>query len=764
MKRICFLILAMVLILAMATMVSAEQAPASGQFSDTVNWSFADGVLTLSGTGPVDNPVFTENPWYAFKYDVHKVVVQEGITVIGYCCFAGFSNLTEVQLPDSLEVIGQQAFSLTGIKELTIPKNVHTIGESHDPSASVGLQNDLLENIFVDDANPHYYDIDGILYCRDHATLVCCPSGKQLGAFAVPAGIKHIGTSAFGKNHSLTALQLPQGLLTIGNSSFYATDLEEVTIPGTVTTVGPSAFMTCKKLRSVTVSAGVTAVKSRAFAFCDQLETVTVLNASCQLAEESELFPGTALLVGYENSTLHKYALQFGCRFRNLETGVTTNYYREGGLAAFLPTDLTASNAVECIVSSHSTATGERNGYQPHAFIPDDPAHPVYQDIYNTTLEITKSCSTDRQKVEAVMNWLHSNITYAFGVGGGSFTPENVYSTWSASPRVGNCMVYSKFTGLMLRILGIPTATASNATHEWILALVDGKWLRVDTTNGWVADTGYEDDTSKIFFCVGDVGCVIDDFSGIKVASYGTWTDDTKTTNDIYIPSYVSHIYRTTFSMRKYAPGQPKVTLRGEKGSYAESYVKNQLPSYEITYEGNKFVARERAHIHTPGSYLTDVSEHWQVCSGCQATLNRGAHLWGSNNTCTVCDRQKPPVATTPTVPATSTAPVTTHPATTVPATTVPETTVPETIVPPATVPVTTPAPTVPPTTGAASAPAGTVQPSQTAPMASTPAPTVPQGSAEDGPSAVVWVVIAVAAAGGAAAAAWILLKKRHKA
>ena len=60
----------------------------------------SNGTLTLRGTGDTWNygnwSVFTNNT------NIRKVIIEEGITSIGMGAFEGCSNISSVELPDSL--------------------------------------------------------------------------------------------------------------------------------------------------------------------------------------------------------------------------------------------------------------------------------------------------------------------------------------------------------------------------------------------------------------------------------------------------------------------------------------------------------------------------------------------------------------------------------------------------------------------------------------------------------------------------------------
>ncbi|MDE7261702.1 MAG: InlB B-repeat-containing protein, partial [Oscillospiraceae bacterium] len=67
-------------------------------------------------------------PWAGIKQNITKVVVEEGVTNIGAYALSYCRKLSSAALPESLTEIGTYAFHATGIKRLTIPAGVDTIG------------------------------------------------------------------------------------------------------------------------------------------------------------------------------------------------------------------------------------------------------------------------------------------------------------------------------------------------------------------------------------------------------------------------------------------------------------------------------------------------------------------------------------------------------------------------------------------------------------------------------------------------------------
>ncbi len=111
-------------------------------------WNLADGVLTISGTGPITvdteahyrYPVSStaggfvhsssDNAWKPVREKVNKIVIEEGITDIPESAFAYFTNLVEVEIKPGVNSIGEKAFySCNSLSKITIPSSVTSIGE-----------------------------------------------------------------------------------------------------------------------------------------------------------------------------------------------------------------------------------------------------------------------------------------------------------------------------------------------------------------------------------------------------------------------------------------------------------------------------------------------------------------------------------------------------------------------------------------------------------------------------------------------------------
>lgn len=87
-----------------------------------------------------------------------SVNLPDGLTVIGDHAFDGCTNLTEIDIPNGVTSIGSNAFTLTALKKVTIPASVTDINYSFRGS------NSLLDLVIIfESATPAYIYYDSIV-------------------------------------------------------------------------------------------------------------------------------------------------------------------------------------------------------------------------------------------------------------------------------------------------------------------------------------------------------------------------------------------------------------------------------------------------------------------------------------------------------------------------------------------------------------------------------------------------------------------------
>lgn len=240
------------------------------------------------------------------EYDGYPVQFVE----LGDSVFKNCTNLTEITLPDEISAIPQQAFygctslttvhasnvteiesdafcNCTSLTTLNVSENVVKMGadalyhtaifnEQYDEDGNeavikyfnnwvIGVKSNLSEN-------------EKDIVIQEGTVGIADSSIRYINSVQLPSTLKYIGDRAFQNQYpyiNLSEMNLPEGLISIGDYAFESTDLKEITIPSTVESVGSYAFSKTK-IETVVVESGVKEINDYAFNDCSNLKTVTI--------------------------------------------------------------------------------------------------------------------------------------------------------------------------------------------------------------------------------------------------------------------------------------------------------------------------------------------------------------------------------------------------------------------------------------------------------------------------------------------------------
>jgi hypothetical protein len=223
-----------------------KTVPMTENKTDAITWTLNDGILTISGKGPI---AYGSWPWRNLddgSPDITAIIINDGVTNIGSYAFAYNDKVMYVSIPNSVTAIGEDAFK--GCKGIT--------------------------------------------------------------SIIIPDGVINIGDAAFENCINLVSVNIPNSVLNIGNFAFRGcTKLITIDIPDSVLNIGYNAFTDCKNLLHVTLGKNVAYIGFDAFDGCKKIKTVTSNNPiPPHLETEEEFFD--SLPLPYDNKALNNRVLE----------------------------------------------------------------------------------------------------------------------------------------------------------------------------------------------------------------------------------------------------------------------------------------------------------------------------------------------------------------------------------------------------------------------------------------------------------------------
>ena len=148
----------------------------TGFCGDSVQWSLSDGVLTITGSGQMQNFHKGRRPW---RGSIKSVIIEEGVTNIGSRAFEYNSWLKEISIPSSVKTIGDSAFvNCVSLKKIVIPNSVTSIGKT------------------------------------------CFARCYNLSSISLSSNLQFIGEKAFDRCESMTDIIIPNSVQSIGYKAF----------------------------------------------------------------------------------------------------------------------------------------------------------------------------------------------------------------------------------------------------------------------------------------------------------------------------------------------------------------------------------------------------------------------------------------------------------------------------------------------------------------------------------------------------------------
>lgn len=277
-KRVVLWILATVLVLC-ALVLPNEARAATTQ---GLHYSVEDGEVTITGC---DNSVSGE-------VVIPKTIEGYPVTTIGAWAFMQRIHITQIKLPNSVKTIEEHAFALCyNLTKVSISASVTEI-QGHPFQGCTKLT-----TVTVAAKNTAYSaDAQGVLFNKKKTKLIAAPGALE-GSYSLPGTVKTIGNSAFSSCTKLTSVRLPDALKTIEAEAFKGCTMAKLTIPAGVTKIASDAFADCQSLKKIVVNKDNKVYSSDSSGVLFNKSKTVLINAPGGLSG-SYILPHTVELIG----------------------------------------------------------------------------------------------------------------------------------------------------------------------------------------------------------------------------------------------------------------------------------------------------------------------------------------------------------------------------------------------------------------------------------------------------------------------------------
>ena len=276
------------------------------------------------------------------------------VTSIEAIAFYGSTELTSVDIPNSVTEIGQEAFgNCPGLTSIVVDSgnprfdsrnNCNAIIETADNVLIAGCKNTIIPNSVTKIGN---FAFD----CCDSLTSIVIPNSvTEIGHYAfyscdsltsidIPNSVIEIGYGVFESCSGLTSIVVESGnptydsrnncnaiIKTADNTLIYG--CKNTTIPNSVTTIDDYAFYNCDGLTSIDIPDSVTEIGSSAFSGCTGLTGINIPNSVTAIGGNA--FNNTAW---YKNQPFGMvYAGKVAYKYKGSMPSGTNMTFREGTL------------------------------------------------------------------------------------------------------------------------------------------------------------------------------------------------------------------------------------------------------------------------------------------------------------------------------------------------------------------------------------------------------------------------------------------------
>lgn len=243
--------------------------------------------------------------------------LKEGTKEIGPHAFSTsvLSGVTSIEIPETVEKIGEGAFAHTAYTSITLPESLTMIPDYLFYGCSRLVSVQLPDNVVSigERAFEGCVALTGIDFntklvsIGDYAFSTC----QELTSVTLPDSVKILGEAVFYGCSKLTTVNIP-AVEQMGEYTFWmCVNLETVTFAPDATTIGKSTFYPGNEgtniykssLKNVTLPSNITEIDENTFFYCSELERIDLKNVTVLRDYAFANCSKLAFVTGLENVT-----------------------------------------------------------------------------------------------------------------------------------------------------------------------------------------------------------------------------------------------------------------------------------------------------------------------------------------------------------------------------------------------------------------------------------------------------------------------------
>ena len=179
----------------------------------------------------------------------------------------------------------------------------------------VAKLNDVMPSFMYPIGHPPKWPMTEVRACIEGEGVAPAPMEVLFAAFALRTGEAVVPPCAFRGDTSMTSIELPAGLTSLGEYSFYGCgSLTSIALPASLTRIDQGAFSGCISLTTIALPASVTILGAYAFYKCKRLTTINLPAGLTSIGAYAfyDCFALTSIALPASPTDVHENALS-GC-------------------------------------------------------------------------------------------------------------------------------------------------------------------------------------------------------------------------------------------------------------------------------------------------------------------------------------------------------------------------------------------------------------------------------------------------------------------